>query len=255
MWSRIGRSLGLYGPAALETEPIVSVENAGITSPPPEARRAAWSPSYSLEALIIPPGAPELTPCPPTIEWMAKVRALQQSGMAYDNSLFMLGIVGYYYPPRWLEEFDAKWLSTYVPAWKLDLPRPPDAPKIFHFEWRQRSLKELFVANQMPQARYHEALVELNTLGRDIVDDPEIAAIYNAEATTFPASRPNWGSADSTAWGHGRDTRSTPAPLWAPNPGPPPAEGQPVSIIVARGELPAHRRNSLWGSLGGLLRV
>ena len=38
MWSRIGRSLGLYGPAALETEPIVSIENAGITSPPPEAR-------------------------------------------------------------------------------------------------------------------------------------------------------------------------------------------------------------------------
>ena len=38
MWSRIGRSLGLYGPAALETEPIVSIENAGIPSPPPEAR-------------------------------------------------------------------------------------------------------------------------------------------------------------------------------------------------------------------------
>ena len=178
---------------------------------------------------------------------MSKVRALQQSGMAYDNSLFMLGIVGYYYPPRWLEEFDAKWLSTYVPAWKLDLPHPPDAPKVLHYEWRQRALKALFAANQMLEARYHEALIELNTLGRDIVDDPEVVAIYNAQTATYPAARAGWGSANSTAWGQGRDTRATPAPVWAPNPGPAPAEGQPVSIIVARGELPT-ARNSQWGS-------
>ena len=36
MWSRIGRRLGLYGPPAPETEPIASIENAGIPSPQPE---------------------------------------------------------------------------------------------------------------------------------------------------------------------------------------------------------------------------
>ena len=116
MWSRFGKALGLFGPAAPETEPIDSVENAGNTSPPPGARSGTWSPTYSPEAWLIPPGAPELSPCPPTRQWMAKVRTLQQSGMAYDNSLFMLGIVGYYHPPRWLVDFDAKWLSTYEPA-------------------------------------------------------------------------------------------------------------------------------------------
>ena len=35
---------------------------------------------------------------------------------------------------------------------RLDLPRPPDAPKIFHYEWRQRAVKSLFVANQMSES-------------------------------------------------------------------------------------------------------
>ena len=38
MWSALGRRFGLYGPPAPGTEPIASIENAGIPSPPPEAR-------------------------------------------------------------------------------------------------------------------------------------------------------------------------------------------------------------------------
>ena len=129
-----------------------------------------------------------------------------------------------------------------MPIWKLDLPRPPDAPKRFHYEWCQRALKELFTANQMSQSTYHEALIELSRLRRDVVDDPDVAAICNAEAETYALQGAStWGSADSAAWGRGGDTRSTRSAvidLWAPHPGPAPAEGQPVSVVVAKGVAP-----------------
>ena len=101
---------------------------------------------------------------------------MQTSGMPYDNDIFTCGIVGYYRPPHWLADFKEKWLSTYVPAWKLDLPRPPDAPKRFHYEWFQCAFKELFTANQLLESAYHLALIELSRLGTDVVDDPAVAA-------------------------------------------------------------------------------
>ena len=117
---------------------------------------------------------------------MAKVTAIQTSGMRYDDSIFACGIVGYYRPPRWLEDFKELYLSTYVPSvWKLDLPRPPDAPKRYHYEWCQRALREIYEANQMLESTYHDALIELSRLGRDVVDDPDVAAICNAELETF----------------------------------------------------------------------
>ena len=246
MWSRFGKALGLFGPAAPETEPIVPAESSTAASPPPPPDSPTYSPPPSPVRNVVPPDAPELRPCPPSVQWMAKVSAMQTSGMPYDNEIFACGIVGYYRPPRWLADFNAKWLSTFVPAWKLDLPRPPDAPKRFHYEWCQRALKELFTANQMLESTYHAALIELSRLGRDVVDDPAVAAICNAEAETYAhQGTSNWGSADSAAWRSGRDTRSTRSAvvdLWAPHPGPAPAEGQPVSVVVAEGVAPG------WGS-------
>ena len=181
---------------------------------------------------------------------MAKVDAMQKSGMSYDSDIFANGIVGYYRPPRWLADFVARWLSTFVPTWRLDLPRPPDAPKRFHYEWCQRGLREIYAANQMLEVTYHSALIELMSLGQDVVDDPDVAAIYNAEDETFAVRYPtadSWGSANATAWRSGGDTRtSRPAvvntDLWVPHPGPAPAEGQPVSVVVAEGVIPG------WGS-------
>ena len=246
MWSRFGKALGLFGPAAPETEPIVPAENLTAASPPPPPDSPTYSPPTSPVRNVVPPDAPELRPCPPSVQWMAKVSTMQTSGMPYDNDIFACGIVGYYRPPRWLADFKEKWLSTFVPAWKLDLPRPPDAPKRFHYEWCQRALKELFTANQMLESTYHAALIELSRLGTDVVDDPAVAAICNAEAETYAhQGTSSWGSADSAAWRSGRDTRSTRSAvvdLWAPHPGPAPAEGQPVSVVVARGVAPG------WGS-------
>ena len=113
---------------------------------------------------------------------MNKVELLQKSGLRYDSSVFKLDTVGYYHPPLEFEDFDAKMLSFYMPVFnKYDLPRPADAPRIFHYEWRQRALKELFHFEQIDRAEYHAALIELNGLARTMIDDPEIAAIIAAE--------------------------------------------------------------------------
>ena len=249
MWSRFGKALGLFGSAAPETEPFVPPETSTDASPPPRAPSPTYSPPPSPDRNVVPPDAPELRPCPPTIQWMAKITAMQTSGMEYDNAIFANNIVGYHRAPRWLANFVARWLSTYVPTIKHDLPRPPDAPKRFHYEWCQRALKALYEAGQMLEVTYHFALIELMSLGHDVVDDPDIAAICNAEAESYDQRRAanSWGSANATAWGRGADTRDTgPAVVntipWAPHPGHPPARGQPVSMVVAEGIIPG------WGS-------
>ena len=165
MWSALGRRFGLFGSAAPETEPFVPPETSTDASPPPRAPSPTYSPPPSPDRNVVPPDAPELRPCPPTIQWMAKITAMQTSGMEYDNAIFANNIVGYHRAPRWLANFVARWLSTYVPTIKHDLPRPPDAPKRFHYEWCQRALKELYNAGQMLEVTYHFALIELMSLG------------------------------------------------------------------------------------------
>ena len=115
MWYRVGRALGLFSDTALETEPCVSTDSSTDALPPAGAYSPTYSPPGSPAKLVVHPGAPELKPCPPTIEWMTKVSDLQKSGKAYDHELYKLDIVGYYRPPRWLAEFDALFLSSFVP--------------------------------------------------------------------------------------------------------------------------------------------
>ena len=190
MWSHVTSIFGRFGRTALATEPCASTDFSTATSAVPVPSDPTYSPPNSPVRNVIPPDAPELWPCPPSEQWLAKVAAMQSSGMLYDDSIFACGIVGYHRPPRWLADFKEVYLSTYVPVWRLDLPRPPDAPKRYHYEWCQRALKELFDANQMLEPTYHDALIELSELGRDVVDDPAVAAICNAEPETFSDQRP-----------------------------------------------------------------
>ena len=48
-------------------------------------------------SLVDPPKAPELRPPPPSVAWMRKVRAMEDSGT--DPSLFLYDTVGYNHPP------------------------------------------------------------------------------------------------------------------------------------------------------------
>ena len=125
MWSRIYRSFGLFGPAAPETKPIVPPETSTDASPPPRAPSPTYSPPPSPDRNVVPPDAPELRPCPPTIQWMAKIAAMQTSGMEYDNAIFANNIVGYHRAPLWLAAFVARWLPTYVPTIRHDLLASP----------------------------------------------------------------------------------------------------------------------------------
>ena len=130
MWSHVTSIFGRFGRTALATEPCASTDFSAATSAVPAPSDPTYSPPNSPVRNVIPPDAPELWPCPPSEQWMAKVTAMQASGMRYDDSIFACGIVGYYRPPRWLADFKEFYLSTFVPSvWKLDLPRPPDAPK------------------------------------------------------------------------------------------------------------------------------
>ena len=191
MWSHVTSIFGRFGRTALATEPCASTDFSAATSAVPGPSSPTYSPPNSPVRNVVPPDAPELWPCPPSDQWMAKVTAIQTSGMRYDDSIFACGIVGYYRPPRWLAAFKECYLSNFVPSvWKLDLPRPPDAPKRFHYEWCQRALRELFEGNQMQEQNYHDALIELSRLGRDVVDDPDVAAICNAELETFSGKAP-----------------------------------------------------------------
>ena len=103
MWSRIGRSLGLYGPPAPATEPCVSTDFSTVTSAvpaPPSPTYSPTSPSDSEFSWTVSPGAPELSPPPPTEGWIRKNQLMRENGVRYDSSLFQFNTVGYYHPPR-----------------------------------------------------------------------------------------------------------------------------------------------------------
>ena len=130
--------------------------------------------------LLLPPAAHELSEAaPPSVAWIGKIKAMQDSGL--DASLFLFGTVGCYHPLRAFAKFDEKCLLNFISVGnQRDLPRLDDAPRQLHLEWRQRSLAELHLYKQLSTPEYHEALITLRTLGRDVADDPDIVAIFAA---------------------------------------------------------------------------
>ena len=192
-----------------------------------------WNESASP---VVPPDAIELRPPPPSAAWIRKVKSMEDSGMT--TSLFLYDTVGYSHPPRAFKEFDAKYLFNFISAGnRLDLPRPADAPKQLHYKWRQRYLKEKHFFKQITTQEYHEALILLMTLGRDIVDDQDIVDVIARCPDEQVSYSSGWGSREASAWRSGRDIRQPqivtrdpppPATTWAPHPGPSAAVGQPV---------------------------
>ena len=148
MWSHVTSIFGRFGRTALATEPCVSTDFSTATSAVPAATSPTYSPTSPPDSEVpwsVPPEAPELSPPPPTEGWIRKNRLMRESGVRYDSSLFQFDTVGYYHPPRALAHWDEDWLFNFISARiPLDLPRPPDAPRIYHLQWRQRCLKERF---------------------------------------------------------------------------------------------------------------
>ena len=161
MWSRVGRALGLFGPTAPETEPFDSTDFSTDASPPPPAPPA--QPTRRPIRPFLPPSM--LFPLVP-LNWhpAPPTRAVDGQGPRPADERQLRTILRYASSKSsgiiarlsWLAEFDAYRLSITTPLWTLDLPRPPDAPKRLHHEWRQRALKELHHYKQLTTAEYHE---------------------------------------------------------------------------------------------------
>ena len=62
MWSRFGKALGLFGPAAPETEPIVPPETLTDASPPPRAPSPTYSPPPSPDRNVVVEARAETAP-------------------------------------------------------------------------------------------------------------------------------------------------------------------------------------------------
>ena len=90
---------------------------------------------------VVPPEVPELKPPPPSAAYIRMVKDMEDSGMG--TSHFLYDTVGYNHPPQAFKQFDEKYLFNFISAGnRRDLPRPADAPKQLHYEWRQRCLTE-----------------------------------------------------------------------------------------------------------------
>ena len=91
-----------------------------------------------------------MVPPLPTAEWILAIETLQASGAEYNPRLWKLGVIGYNLPPWEFEAFDDRWLLQFIPeGLKNDLPRPYDAPRTLHAEWRRRALLELYLKKKI----------------------------------------------------------------------------------------------------------
>ena len=138
MWSRIGRSLGLYGPTAPETEPIVSVENAGNTSPPPEATHPVKiEPGLNDSAYPQKLLDADIPDCSQRAEDV--VRDLQFYHFYYPGE-YQHGRIGDFHPPAEFKNFDEENLWQFLSTNPLDLSPPALATWQTHTDWRRRAL-------------------------------------------------------------------------------------------------------------------